>query len=189
MVLGAVLAILDSRSFNSIWFWLMLATCWSLAGRSVLGVPPDIIHKAMRRHDDTAEAERAAITLLDWLSLMLPRWRVDPREGSWLFGLAVFFLVVLAMLGFAYGLEMAQALVLLLAPLGILAILRLRLARKLAAILDQARSGAISVAEAANRAAPPMRRHRFLTSFLSILSVALAAYWGALWLLAHPFGF
>lgn len=190
----AILAILDSRSFSTVWYWLMLATCWSLAGRSVLGVPPDVVHKVLRAnpdragHDPRAE-EGAAIALFDWLSLMLPRWRVDPREGVWLTGLAAFALAILATLGFFYGLEMAQALFLLAAPFGLLAVMRYRLARKLAPTLEKARDGALPVIEAARIAARPMRQHRFATSAMSILTVSLAAYWGAMWLLAHPFGF
>ncbi len=188
-VLQALLVILESRSFNSIWFWLMLATCWSLAGRNALGVPPDVIHKALNRKLGAAEQEKAAVTLLDWLSLMLPRWRVDPGEGPWLFGVAIFLLVSLAALGFVYGLEMAQALFLLLAPLGILVILRIRLAKSLSRIVERARSAEITVQEAASLAAPPMRRHRLFTSAMSIVTVALAAYWAALSLLSNPFGF
>lgn len=185
--IGAILAILDSRSFSTIWFWLLLASCWTWAGRSVLGVPADIIHRARGASPD--DRDTRALALLDWLSLMLPRWQILPREGAVLFGGAVFGLVILMLLGFHYGLEMAQALFVLLAPLGVVVILRFRLAARLTILLAQARAGQLPPDEAARQAAAPMRQHRFIVSALSILVIILAAYWGALWLLARPFGF
>ena len=37
----AILTMLDSRSFGSVWFWVLLALAWTLAGRRVAGVPVD----------------------------------------------------------------------------------------------------------------------------------------------------
>ena len=69
-MIQAILSILDSRSFGSIWFWLLLVLVWGHAGRRVLGVPVDIAQAA--RGGD----EPAALLLLDWLSLTL-------RAGGW----------------------------------------------------------------------------------------------------------
>ena len=93
-MIQAILSILDSRSFGSIWFWLLLVLVWGHAGRRVLGVPVDIAQAA--RGGD----EPAALLLLDWLSLTLPRWRLGPKEGAVLLGLGAFGLSALAVLGF-----------------------------------------------------------------------------------------
>lgn len=180
-----LLGLLDSRSFTTIWFWLMLATVWSMAGRNVLGVPIDVIRSAAKPEGPGDRPE--ALALLDWLSLMLPRWRVASQEGSWLTGIAAFALTVLAMLGFGYGLEMAQALFLLTAPLGIVALMNLRLARVLRVILSQAQAGQSAPNRAAADASRRMRRHRIAVTAISVLVVGVTAFWGTLWMLARPF--
>lgn len=183
----ALLALLDSRSFSTIWYWLILAIGWSMAGRHVLGVPPDVVHRVLRKKEEGQD--QAAFALLDWLSLMLPRWRIAPMDGAIVLGISCFVLVVLLMLGFVYGLEMAQALFLLLGPLAFVALLQFRLAVRLGRLLDGARSNQLAVYDAAQQAARQMRRLRLAISAMSIVVVAIAAYWGALWLLAHPYGF
>ncbi|GLK64852.1 MULTISPECIES: hypothetical protein [Paracoccus] len=182
-----ILALLDSRSFSSIWFWVILTLAWTMAGRRVLGVPWDVVAGAGRITSGPKD-DPAAINLLDWLSLTLPRWRIDSREGAILLGMGSFLLTTLATLGFVYGLEMAQALVLLILPFALLFALDLRLARRLRQVLAQAEVGQ-PVNEAGAEAARLMRRHRVLILGLSILSVAVAAFYGAIWMITHPFGF
>lgn len=183
----AILTMLDSRSFGSVWFWVLLALAWTLAGRRVAGVPVDVIAAASRAARD-GTAQPAALALLDWLSLTLPRWRVPGADGAVILGVSAFALTTLALLGFVYDLEMARALVLLLLPLGLAFALELRLARRLRTVLAEAEQGA-PVDQAAARAAAMMRRHRLVFTLLSIVDVAIAAFQGALWMLRHPFGF
>jgi len=183
-----ILAILDSRSFGSIWFWLLLTLVWTLAGRRVLGVPFDVINAA-RKSDAGTGDDPAAVSLLDWLSLTLPRWRLAAGEGAVLVGVACFAMSALFLLGFVYGLEMAQAIVLLVLPFVLLFPVELRLARRVARILGAAEAGALPVNEAARQAAGLMRGHRRIISVLSIVAVALTAYRGAIWVIQHPFGF
>lgn len=182
-----ILALLDSRSFGSIWFWVILMLAWTMAGRRVLGVPSDVIAGAVGT-EPGPEDDPAALTLLDWLSLTLPRWRIDQREGAILLGLGAFLLTALTVLGFGYGLEMAQALVLLVLPFALLFALELRLARRLRAVLARAEVGQ-PVNEAGAEAARLMRRHKTVAVAMSILAVALTAFYGAVWMIAHPFGF
>lgn len=186
-MIQTILAILDSRSFGTIWFWMLLAVSWSLAGRRVVGVPFDIVQGALRPGE--AEAEHpGGLVLLDWLSLTLPRWRITPTEGSVLLGLAAFALTALFLLGFVYGLEMAQALVLLILPFALLVPAEMRLAGQLRDIIHAAGAGAIPVNDAARQAAGLMRRHRRIITVISVIVVGLTAYRGALWLISHPFG-
>ena len=183
----AILALLDSRSFGSIGFWVILTLAWTMAGRRCLGVPSDVIAAAGRPQPGPWD-DPAALTLLDWLSLTLPRWHLAPREGALLLGVGAFLLSALAVLGFGYGLEMAQALVLLILPFAALFALDLRLARRLGAVLGRAEVG-LPVNEAGAEAARLMRHHRRVGRALSVLSVAVTAFYGAVWMMAHPFGF
>ncbi|WP_134679759.1 hypothetical protein [Paracoccus ravus] len=183
-----ILALLDSRSFGSIWFWLVLALVWSLAGRRIAGVPFDIAQKARHLPKDGPD-DPAAILLLDWLSLTLPRWVIGRPEALLLLFAATFVLSALVILGFVYGLEMAQALALLILPFAALLPLEIRLAHRLSLLVEAAVRGDLSLNGAAGQASRLMSRHRALITGLSILVVAVTAYRAALWFLDHPFGF
>ncbi|MDO5633021.1 MAG: hypothetical protein Q4G22_14475 [Paracoccus sp. (in: a-proteobacteria)] len=178
-----LLDLLGSRSFASIWFWLVLVTAWTVSGRAVLGVPLDVLTRARREPDGPA-----GMLLLDWLSLTLPRWQIAPRDGVWLLGAGCFGLTVLAVLGFGYGREMAQALSLLLVPFALLLLMRLRLAWRLMPLLDAAQRGEITPEAAAADAMRQITRHRRWVFVLSVLAVAMTAAWGTLYRLMHPFG-
>ncbi|MFT4015150.1 MAG: hypothetical protein QM682_17535 [Paracoccus sp. (in: a-proteobacteria)] len=183
----ALLAILDSRSFGSIWFWLLLVLAWTMAGRRVLGVPVDVVQAA--RQPQGPGDDPAALALLDWLSLSLPRWRIGRIEAALFLGLAAFALTALFILGFLYGLEMAQALVLLILPFAVLFGIELRLAHGLEGVVADAQDGRLAANEAAALASRRLRRHRAGISVGSILVMALTAYRGAIWLATHPYGF
>lgn len=182
-----ILTLLDSRSFGSVWFWMMLVFIWTAGGRRITGVPVDVVHAVARPDAGDAE-DPAALTLLDWLSLTLPRWQVSGGSGAVLLGLAAFILSALGLLGFVYELEMAQALVLLALPFAVVFLMEMRLAHRLRAVLAEAERGA-PIAQAATEAARMMRRHRLGYMLMSMLAVALSAFHGALWMLRHPFGF
>ncbi|MDF3607583.1 hypothetical protein PE067_16370 [Paracoccus sp. DMF-8] len=179
-LLKDILSILDSRSFATIWFWVMLATVWTMVGRNVLGVPPDVIRRVPRdpQGPDTPEA----LVLLDWLSLVLPRWRLDPREGVWLLGLFAFVCSTLILLGFAYGLEMAQALVILLFPVVLKMLGGLWLASRLQVILAAAQAHRITPNEAAAAAARLMARYRTVLTHLPPLLLLTGFMLLLLWL-------
>lgn len=181
---------LDGRPFASLWYWLLLTGVWTWLGRGALGVPSDLV-AAVRRLDRKGggtDADPLSLTLLDWLSLVTPRWRVDPREGAALLGFAAFVLTVMALLGFVYGLATAQGLTLLVAPLVVLAALRVRLAAALAATLAEAQAGRLSPRLAAARAARRITVHLRVTLALSALAVGGAAVWGVAWMIRHPNG-
>ena len=185
----SLIGVLASRSFSTIWFWLALIGMWSAAGRNVLGVPVEVLARAraaLRR--DTAEAPEA-IALMDWLSLTLPRWRLGPREGAVFLGVTSFGLTSLAVLGFGFGLELAQALTLVGVPFWLLFWLRVRLARRLAPILADAQQGVMPLPDAVAGTVRHMVRHRILHMVLSVAAVLVTLLWGMLWMLIRPFGF
>lgn len=182
----ALIAVLDTRSFASMWYWLLLAIAWSRATRGALGIPPELVRANRRKPAGDEPPE--ALRLLDWVSLVAPRWRVAPGEGAVLVGAGAFVLTLLAGLGFGYGLETAQALFLLIAPLLWLTVLRVRLAGRLLPALADAQSGRLPVAEAAFRIAALVAAHMRVTLALSMAAVTAAAMWGVRWHLLHPNG-
>lgn len=181
--------LLGSRSFSSIWFWLALVGMWSATGRSVLGVPSEVLARA-RTAQGTGDAQgTAVITLLDWLSLILPRWHLGAREGVVFLGVTSFLMTSLAVLGFVFWLEMAQALTLLLTPFWVLFWMRVRLARRLIPLVHAAQEGRAPVAQAADDAARAMIWHKRFVTILSMVAVAVTALWGALWTVMYPAGY
>lgn len=183
-----LISLLDSRSFGTVWFWLALVGMWSATGRNVLGVPAELLARARRAQAAGEPEGPAVIALLDWLSLTVPRWRLGRTEGAVFLGLSSFLLTSLAILGFRYGLEMAQALTLLLLPFAVLFWLRVMLARRLLPLLEAGQAGERPVSGIAAEAVRQMLRHRRLVTLLSIAAVAATALWGTLWTLMHPNG-
>lgn len=185
--IDGILQLLDTRSFSSLWYWLMLAAAWSFSLRGALGVPADVAARAQRIEPDAPDAPEA-LALLDWLSLTLPRWRLVRSEAALLTGVAAFGLSALAGLGFGQGLELAQASFLLLAPLALLTAMRMRLAARLSADLAAAEKGRARANAAALAAARRLARHRWAALALAIVAVSMTAIWGTIWTLTHPWG-
>lgn len=188
-----LLDVLDSRSFSSLWYWLLLTVTWTWVGRGALGIPSELVRAVHRRAAEGADETPAAaspdsLLLLDWVSLVTPRWQVSDRDGAVLTAVAAFVVSALAWLGFAYGRELAQAMVLLVAPLLVLVVLRIRLATRLRATLAEAEAGRITPDLAAADMARRITRHMRLTMALSMLAVGGAALWGTAWLATHPLG-
>lgn len=181
------LQLLDGRAFGSIWYWLLLAVAWSLAMRGVLGVPAEVAARAARVDPDGPD-DPAALALLDWLSLTLPRWRVGRIEAAVLTAAGTFLVTVIGTLGFWVGLEGAQALTLLAGPLLVLLALRVRLAGRLSRDLAAAQTGAAAPNAAASSAGRACVRHRHVALLLSLVTVAASSAWGTLWTLRHPWG-
>lgn len=177
---------LDTRSFSSLWYWLMLTATWTWVTRGALGIPPELVRSLQKRRGASDEA--AALRLLDWVSLVVPRWQLMRDDGAVLLGVASFVLSMLAGLGFLYGLELAQALLLLIGPLMLLGWMRLRLAARLRATLAEAEGGRLPVGEAASQIAARITAHMRATLALSAAAVAVAAVWGTIWLARHPNG-
>ena len=183
-----ILSILDARSFSSPWFWLALLVVWTYSGRRVLGIPIDVLTQATRALREKPGADSAEVfALLDWMSLNVPRWRLGPRMGAVLTGLVSFGVSALAILGFTYGVEMAQALTLILLPQAVLLALRFRLAGQLYWVLEAAHLGQ-PAPEAAAEALRRINRYRVFYAIVSVLAVVATTLWASLWLLLHPNG-
>lgn len=150
------------RSFSSLWYWITLAVMWSTASHWVMGVPFDLINRARKAEqgpgDDIAIlAQINARRLLD----------ISRHGGSWLIGAVCFALTILIMMSVVYRIELAQALLCMAAPLGLVGYLSLRLALR---IETEAPSGAALLRL--------LMRHRFVVQLIGMLAIFFTALFG-----------
>jgi hypothetical protein len=123
---GSVLQLIDLRSFTSVWFWIVVAVFWSRASHTIFDVPYDMVLRARRRGGADASDLEALVAIQ-----LRRRQAILASAGPmialvWATGLSM-----LVVLGFGYGIEMAQALSLLAVPATLVAGLRLRLMLRL----------------------------------------------------------
>ena len=150
------------RSFSNLWFWIVLAVVWSTASHWVIGVPYDMVLRA-RRH-----GEQAQIDLEDMVRIMVNRLMyIGQVSGLWLLGFGCFFMTMLALLGFVYGMEFAQAVLLLGLPLSVVGMLSMSTARLIQ--LEDAKG---------ERLHKRLMRHRLYTQIIGMVAIFVTALWG-----------
>jgi hypothetical protein len=158
----SIIELIDMRSFSNLWFWIALAVLWSSASHWVLGVPFDLVQRARR---DGGQAER---DLEDLVRIHSNRLLYIARvAGLWLLGFGCFCLTTLAILGFFYGVEIAQALFLLGMPMSLVGLLSLSTARLIQS--EQAEGDLLR---------RRLIRHRFYVQLLGVVSIFVTAMWG-----------
>jgi hypothetical protein len=119
---------IDMRSFSSLWYWLAVAVYWSLSSHWVLGVPQDMIHRA-HRIGGAAVSDLEAIVRIN-----TQRMLYYAQEGALvLIGVSTFLTTVLAILGFGYDVEFAQALLFFFVPAILQGLLAIRSSRRIEA--------------------------------------------------------
>ncbi|MGH1579032.1 component of SufBCD complex [Planktotalea sp.] len=150
------------RSFSNLWFWIALAVMWSTASHWVLGVPYDLVLRARRSGGD------AVTDMEDLVRINVKRLLYIGRmSGLWLAGLSCFTLTGLALLGFVYWVEIAQAVFLLLAPMTLVGLLSLNTARL---IQDEGATG--------EQLYKRLFRHRISIQIIGMVSIFVTAMWG-----------
>lgn len=159
---SAIFELIDMRSFSNLWYWIALAVMWSTTSHWVMGVPWDMVQRAAR-HGGEAQADLEAIAHAYSNRLLY----VSAVSGLWLLALVTGGLTSLAMLGFYYRLEFAQAVFLLAAPMSLVGAFSLNTARII-------RDGAL-IGEALRRR---LGRHRMQTQFLGMIAIFVTAMWG-----------
>ncbi len=157
-----VFELIDLRSFSNLWYWIMLGVVWSMASHWVLGVPFDMIVRA-RRHGGQTQQDLETLVRINTQRMLF----ITRTAGLWLVTVGCFFISVLAVLGFWYGIEFSQALLLLLFPLMLLFALSLRQARLIEAGAGQG--------EALHQR---LRRHRFGTQVLGMIAIFITSLFG-----------
>ena len=154
---------IDLRSFSSLWFWFAVVGIWTLASHRVLGVSSDMIRHA-RRYGGPAQADLEALVQIKVARLD----RIFDEAGVFIVGFLFFLLSSLAVLGFYHGVELAQALSLILIPLAYVGLLSLRLARQV---------------QAGNRTGKDLvrllRRNRIKVQLIGLFSIFVTTMWGA----------
>lgn len=158
----AVFELIDMRSFSNLWYWIALAAIWSSASHWVLGVPYDMVTRA-KRHDG-----QALIDLHDIVRVNVNRiLYIGGISGLWLVALVAALLTMLALLGFAYRVEFAQALFLIMFPMTFVGLLSIRTANRIRA---EGPDG-----EALFQV---LYRHRVSVQMIGMLSIFVTAMWG-----------
>ncbi len=160
--------LIDMRSFSNLWYWLALAVVWSSASHWVLGVPYDMVLRARR------QGGQALVDLEDMVRINTNRLLyIADVSGLWLLGFACFFLTTLAILGFWYKIEFAQAVFFLAFPMTIVGLMSLFTARRIRN--DDARGDLLY---------KRMSHHRFWTQVVGMISIFVTSLWG----MAQNFG-
>lgn len=159
---SSLVELIDMRSFSNLWFWIALAVVWSSASHWVLGVPFDMIQRA-RRQGGQAEADLEDLARINVNRLLY----IGRVSGLWLLAIMCFLLTALALLGFVYRVEFAQAVFLLAFPMSMVGALSLSTAR-------------LIESEGANGELLRRRltRCRLYTQMIGTVSIFVTALWG-----------
>lgn len=150
------------RSFSNLWFWIALAVVWSSVSHWVLGVPYDMIQRA-RRIGGQAETDLEDIARVNVNRLLY----IGRVSGLWILGFTCFILSGLAVLGFYYGVEFAQAVFLLGFPMAVVGMLSLSTARL---IESEGATGELLRKR--------LLRHRLYTQMIGTAAIFVTALWG-----------
>lgn len=160
--LDEIFSVLDTRSFSSVWFWIVLAVMWSTVSHFTIGVPQDLISRA-RRQGGQAREDAETLAHIQ----VRRRLNVIRSAGHWITALVAGVLTALLVLGMVYGVEVAQALFLLLFPLSLVGLLALRAASRIEAFDE--RGAALW---------KRLGRLRLATQVIGMISIFVTALWG-----------
>lgn len=159
-----IFEVIDMRSFSNLWFWISLAVLWSTASHWIIGVPFDMVSRA-RKHEGEAQSDLEVLVAINVNRILY----ISDVSGTSLLTLMSFLLTGLAVLGFYYGVEFAQAVFLLALPLSLLTLLNIRTSRLI---------------RATDASGEELRRrlsvHRVWVQGMGIVSIFVTALWGML---------
>ena len=157
-----IFELIDLRSFSNLWFWIALAVMWSTASHWVLGVPFDMVQRA-RRHGGQTEQDLEDLVRINSNRLLF----IARVSGLWILGIGCFLLTGLAIMGFVYGLEIAQALFLLGFPMSIVGLLSLSTAH----LIQQEQATGELLRKR-------LTRNRLYVQITGVISIFITALWG-----------
>lgn len=158
----SVFSLIDTRSFASLWFWIVVAVAWTTVTHNALGVPFDMVLRARRKGGAHLR------DLEDMVAIQVRRRTVVlGNAGAVLVMLWATGLTLIALLGFVYRLELAQALTLLFLPWSIVAGLRARLAARM--VRDDLRGEALCRA---------LTWHRTGVQAIGLAAILVTTLWG-----------
>jgi hypothetical protein len=157
-----VFEVIDMRSFSNLWFWIVLAVMWSTSSHWIIGVPFDMVTRAQRNGGQAAQDLEDIVRIHSNRLLY-----ISTTAGLILIGATCFALTTLALLGFVYHVEFAQALFLLGLPMTLVSFLSVRAA---------ARIRVLGLEGEALWAA--LTRQRVWTQVIGMASIFVTALWG-----------
>jgi len=161
-IFDTALEVIDMRSFSNLWFWIALAVLWSSTSYWVLGVPFEMIQRARR------EGGQARADMEDLVRINVTRFLHMVESGSLMVvGLGSFWLSALAILGFGYGVEFAQAVFLLLSPMVLVVWFSIRSGRRIL--------GGENTGDALHHR---LMVHRRIVQAIGIVSITVTALYG-----------
>ncbi|MBT8413552.1 MAG: component of SufBCD complex [Boseongicola sp.] len=158
-----VFEVIDMRSFSNLWYWIALAVLWSSVSHWVLGVPFDMIMRARREKEGEAMDDLQDLVRVNVNRILY----IAEVSGSWVFLFSSAAVTALGLMAIVYDVEFAQAVLLLVGPLGILALLSFRTSRII-------RETGVQEAELIRK----LMRHRFATQMIGVLSIFVTAMFG-----------
>ncbi len=159
---STVFELIDMRSFSNLWYWIALAVVWSSASHWVLGVPYDLVLSAAR-HGGQRQIDLEDLVRINCNRIL----HIGEVSGMWIIAMSCALLSGLAVTGFYYWIEFAQAVFLILFPLGIVGVLSMVAARS---ITLRALTG-----EALRKR---LRLQRLFTQVIGLVSIFVTAMWG-----------
>ncbi|RRH72603.1 component of SufBCD complex [Falsigemmobacter faecalis] len=154
--------IIDFYSFSNLWFWIALAVMWSRASHFVLGVPWDLVTRARRSGDPQVLRDITALAEIHARRIC----HIARAGGAVLTGAVFALLTLLVVLGFGYGLHLAQALALLLVP------------AMLTSVLSRRACLRIEAGAAADETFRLLSRHRFFVQLIGMIAIFVTSMWG-----------
>ncbi len=155
-----VTEVIDLRSFSNLWYWIVLAILWSTLSHWVMGIPYHMVQRA-RRGDEATEADLRALAEINARRIL----DFSELSGTTMVASSTFVVTSLLVLGWGYRVEFAQALVLLVLPLILVAGLTLRTAR----VLHETAFENLHIR---------LRNHRFAVQAMGICFIFVTAFWG-----------
>ncbi len=158
----ALFQLIDIASFSSLWYWIMIAVVWSSVSHWVLGVPYDLIMRA-KRQGGQAESDLADLVRINVNRLL----GIAQTAGLILIAFVSFALTSLAVLGFWYRIELAQAIFLIGFPLTIVGAVSLSTSRLIRA--KEPEGDALFTV---------LHRHRLWTQIIGMIAIFVTAMYG-----------
>jgi len=159
---STVFEVIDMRSFSNLWYWIGLAVAWSSASHWVIGVPYDSVQRA-RRTGGQAQTDLEELVRINSNRIL---YIVDVA-GIWLLAFASAAFTALAILGFFYWVELAQAVFLLMFPMSLVGLINMSVARRI-------RAESVKGELLHKR----LGRARLYTQIIGIVAVFITSMWG-----------
>ncbi|WP_143226569.1 component of SufBCD complex [Actibacterium pelagium] len=156
--------LLDMQSFSNLWYWIVLAVVWASVSYFMMGVPYDMYRQA-RWHG--GQAQEDLITLLK-----IYIRRVDhilAKSGLFIIAFTFFLISLMVGLGFFYGNEFSQAVLLIFVPACMIAALNVRNCKKVKRL---------ELYNEPDKLYRLMARYRLTVQIIGVVDIVITTFWG-----------